>query len=383
MAEPGWNLVETPIRRSRPSRAQPTFNRGGAGWLDSRKDGLHEMSIQAYGPRMRFRVLGPLEVSAGAERIALGGPKQRSVLASLLVRPNQVVSADDLIDQLWGEDPPDTARKTLQSYVTHLRRALGPDRLEWRAPGYVLHLDPQELDAARFESLVRESRAVKGHPDRSAALYRQSLELWRGPAFADLGGDGALAAEAHRLEELRLEALEGRLAADLDAGRHAELIPELAALTREHPLRERLWAHLIVALYRSGRKADASAAFHHAREVLAEELGLDPSEELQGLHERILKNDPALEAPHERLRGYELVEEIGEGAFGVVYRAWAAAAGARGGDQSDPPCPQDRRRPHPRHPRSPPPPRPTHHCHLPPYLRRREDPRHNMPPSPQ
>jgi WD40 repeat protein/DNA-binding SARP family transcriptional activator len=271
---------------------------------------------------MRFRVLGPLEVSAGAERIALGGPKQRSVLASLLVRPNQVVSADDLIDQLWGEDPPDTARKTLQSYVTHLRRALGPDRLEWRAPGYVLHLDPQELDAARFESLVRESRAVKGHPDRSAALYRQSLELWRGPAFADLGGDGALAAEAHRLEELRLEALEGRLAADLDAGRHAELIPELAALTREHPLRERLWAHLIVALYRSGRKADASAAFHHAREVLAEELGLDPSEELQGLHERILKNDPALEAPHERLRGYELVEEIGEGAFGVVYRAW-------------------------------------------------------------
>src|SRR6266545_6389717 len=199
------------------------------------------MRVQAYGPRMRFRVLGPLEVSAGAERISLGGPKQRSVLASLLVRPNQVVPADDVIDQLWGEDPPDTARKTLQSYVTHLRRALGPDRLEWRAPGYVLHLDPQELDAARFVSLVHEAKAADGHPDRSAALYRRALELWRGPAFADLAGDGTLAAEAHRLEELHLEALEGRIAADLDAGRHGELIAELAALTAEQPLRERLW----------------------------------------------------------------------------------------------------------------------------------------------
>jgi len=271
---------------------------------------------------MRFRVLGPLEVSAGAERIGLGGPKQRSVLASLLVRPNRVVPADDLIDQLWGEDPPDTARKTLQSYVTHLRRALGPDRFEWRAPGYVLHLDPQELDAARFESLVQEAKAANAHPDRSAALYRRALELWRGPAFADLGGDGALAAEAHRLEELRLEVLEGRIAADLDAGRHGEVVAELAALTREQPLREQLWGQLMVALYRSGRQADASAAYHRAREVLAEELGMDPSEELQGLHDRILRNDPALEAPHERLRGYELVEEIGEGAFGVVHRAW-------------------------------------------------------------
>jgi WD40 repeat protein/DNA-binding SARP family transcriptional activator len=280
------------------------------------------MTVQAYGPRMRFEVLGPLEVSAGAERIGLGGPKQRSVLASLLVRPNQVVPADDLIDQLWGEDPPDTARKTLQSYVTHLRRALGPDRIEWRAPGYVLHLDPQELDAARFESLVQEAKATNQHPDRSAALYRRALELWRGPSFAGLAGDGTLAAETHRLEELRSEALEGRIAADLDAGRHGELIPELTALTNEQPLRERLWAQLMVALYRSGRQADASAAYHRAREVLAEELGLDPSEELRGLHDRILRNDPVLEAPHERLRGYELVEEIGEGGFGVVYRAW-------------------------------------------------------------
>ncbi len=271
---------------------------------------------------MLFRVLGPLEVSVDKRQIALGGPKQRSVLASLLVRPNQVVPAENLIDQLWGEDPPNTARKTLQGYVTHLRRALGPDRLEWQAPGYVLRVGPRELDAARFEVLVHEARAAKVRLDRASALYRRALEQWRGPAFADLPRDGPLAAEAHRLEELRLEAVEGRIAADLDAGRHDELIPELAALTREQPLRERLWGLLMVALYRSGRQADASAAYHQARQVLAEELGLDPSQELRGLHDRILRNDPTLQAPHERLRGYELVEEIGEGGFGVVYRAW-------------------------------------------------------------
>jgi WD40 repeat protein/serine/threonine protein kinase/DNA-binding SARP family transcriptional activator len=244
------------------------------------------------------------------------------VLASLLLHPNRVVPAEDLIDQVWREDPPNTARKTLQGYVTHLRRSLGPDRLEWRAPGYVLRVGPRELDTARFESLVLQAKAANARPDRAAALYRRALEQWRGPAFADLALDGALAGEAHRLEELRLEAVEGRIAADLDAGRHNEIIPELAALTREQPLRERLWGQLMVALYRSGRQGDASATYHRAREVLAEELGVDPSEELRGLHERILRSDLALQTPHERLRGYELVENIGEGGFGIVYRAW-------------------------------------------------------------
>jgi WD40 repeat protein/DNA-binding SARP family transcriptional activator len=271
---------------------------------------------------MQFTVLGTLQVLADGQPISLGGPKQRTVLATLLLHPNQVVSANDLIDQVWGEDPPDTARKTLQGYVTHLRHALGPERLQWRAPGYVLRVGPRELDAARFESLVREARAAEASPDRASVLYRRALEQWRGSAFADLSGDGAIAAEAHRLEELRLEALEARIEADLDADRHGELVPELTALTREHPLRERLWGQLMVALYRSGRQADASATYHRAREVLAEELGMDPSEELQDLHERVLRNDPALQVPHERLRGYELVEEVGEGAFGVVYRAW-------------------------------------------------------------
>ena len=271
---------------------------------------------------MLFRVLGALEVSVDGRQILLGGPKQRMVLASLLLHPNRVVSAEELIDQVWAEDPPHTARKTLQGYVTHLRRALGPDRLEWRAPGYVLRVGPRELDVARFESLVHEARAVNASPDRASALYRRALGQWRGQAFADLATDGAIAAEAHRLEELRLEALEGRIAADLEAGRHGELVSELTALTREHPLREQLCAHLMVALYRSNRQADASRAYHRAREVLAEELGLYPSQELKELHDRILRNDPALEAPHERLRGYELVEEIGEGAFGTVHRAW-------------------------------------------------------------
>jgi WD40 repeat protein/DNA-binding SARP family transcriptional activator len=271
---------------------------------------------------MQFRVLGTVEVLADGQPISLGGPKQRTVLATLLLHPNQVVHADDLIDQVWGEDPPNTARKTLQAYVTHLRHALGPDRLEWRAPGYVLHTGPRELDAARFETLVHEAKANHASLDHASTLYRRALEQWRGPAFADLASDGAIAAEAHRLDELRLDAMQARIEADLDAGRHAELVPELAALTHEHPLRERLWGQLMVALYRSGRQADATTTYHRAREIIADELGIDPSEELRGLHERILRNDQTLQSPHERLRGYELVEEIGEGGYGVVYRAW-------------------------------------------------------------
>jgi WD40 repeat protein/DNA-binding SARP family transcriptional activator len=284
--------------------------------------GVPETKVQAYGPPMQFRVLGALEVLADGQPIPLGGPKQRTVLATLLLRPNKVVPADDLIDHVWGEDPPDTARKNLQGYVTHLRHALGPERLQWRAPGYVLRVRPPELDAARFEALVHEAKATHASPDRASTLYRRALEQWRGPAFADLSGNGTIAAEAHRLEELRLDAMEARIGADLDAGRHGEVVPELTTLTREHPLRERLWGQLMVALYRSGRQGDASSTYHRAREVLADELGIDPSEELRGLHERILRNDQTLQSPHERLRGYELVEKVGEGGFGVVYRAW-------------------------------------------------------------
>src|SRR4029453_1165038 len=145
---------------------------------------------------MRFDVLGPLEVSVDDHKIPLGGPKQRKVLASLVLHPNRVVPAEDVIDQVWGENPPNTARKTLQSYVTHLRQALGADRLGWGSAGYVLHIGPGELDAARFESLLQEAMATDGHPDRAAGLDRRALKQWRGPAFADVAGGGGVPAEA-------------------------------------------------------------------------------------------------------------------------------------------------------------------------------------------
>jgi WD40 repeat protein/serine/threonine protein kinase len=282
--------------------------------------GLHDAKAVGYGRAVLFRVLGPLEVSVEHRQIPLGGPKQRSVLANLLVRRNQVVPAEDLIDQVWGDEPPDTARKTLQSYVTRLRKALGRERLEWRAPGYILHLDSGELDAARFELLLREAKAAAERPDTASALYRRALELWRGSAFADLGEDGLLPAEAMRLEELRMQAVEGMVAADLDAGRQADVVAQLESLIREEPLREGFWGQLMLALYRCGRQADALAAYQRARNVLADELGVDPADKLQRLHEQILRHDPALEAVHDGLRGYELIEEIGQGSIGVVHR---------------------------------------------------------------
>jgi WD40 repeat protein/DNA-binding SARP family transcriptional activator len=274
----------------------------------------------AYGPSVRFQVLGPLEVAGPDGPIALGAPKQRAVLAHLLVSANRVVPAETLIDRLWGEDPPETARNTLQTYVSHLRKALGPDRIEGRSPGYVLHVEPAELDSARFEHLLAEAREADGQADLVSTVLREALELWRGPAFADVARDG-LAAEIARLDELRLGALEQRIDADLAAGHHDDLIGELDGLTREHPLRERLWAHLMLALYRSGRQADALGAFQRARELLADELGVDPSPELVRLHERVLRQDPDLELVGTALRGYRLLDQVGEGAFGVVHRA--------------------------------------------------------------
>ena len=275
----------------------------------------------AYRAGMRFKVLGPLEVSRENGPIVLGGPKQRAVLAHLLVRANQVVPAEALIDQVWGDEPPEAARNTLQTYVSHLRKALGADRLEGRTPGYLLHVDPDELDSARFERLLNEARGTNGQADTAAAILREALGLWRGPAFADLAGEESLSGEIARLEELRVQALEERLAADLAAGRHGDVVAELESMTREQPLRERLWASLMLALYRSGRQADALAVFQRARQILADELGVDPSPELVRLQERVLRQDPDLEIQGEPLRGYRLLEQIGEGAFGVVYRA--------------------------------------------------------------
>lgn len=245
---------------------------------------------------MEFRLLGPLEVIDGEREIRLGGPKQRSVLAHLLIRANQVVPTERLIDEIWGDQPPEAARNALQSYVSHLRKALGAGRIQGRPPGYALKADPDEVDALRFERLVSEGRGqLSSDPGGAARTLSEALALWRGPAFADLVDEPSLAGEISRLDELRITATEDRVAAELAAGRHAEVIPELEALISRNPLREGLWAYLLLALYRSGRQGEALAAFGRVRRILAEELGIDPSPELARLHEQLLAQDPALD----------------------------------------------------------------------------------------
>ncbi len=282
-------------------------------------------TTSVYGRRVQFRVLGPLEVDAGDGPIPLGGPKQRAVLANLLIRANQLVPADTLIGEIWGEEPPEKARHTLQTYVSKLRSTLGDDRLQGRSPGYMLVVDPIDLDAARFDSLVRDAKqALPVAPTVAVATLEDALALWRGPALADLADVGeqrSLLAEAARLDDLRLEAQEDRIEGLLAGGAQAGAIGELEALLAHTPLRESLWGLLMTALYREGRQGEALGAFQRAREILADELGIDPSPELTRLHERILKQDPGLELRGEPLRGYRLLERIADGPTGTVFRA--------------------------------------------------------------
>ena len=234
---------------------------------------------------MEFRVLGPLEVLGDdGVPVPLGGPRPRALLAQLLLESNTPVSTDRLIDGIWGEAPPASAANALQVHVHALRAALGADRIVTRPPGYLLRVEPEELDAERFERLVAE-----GNPERLG----EALALWRGPALADLAHEPFAQADAARLDESRLGALEARIDADLAAGRHAALVPELEALVAAHPHRERLQAKRILALYRCGRQADALAAFREARSAL-DELGLEPSPELRALERQILEHDPTL-----------------------------------------------------------------------------------------
>ena len=248
---------------------------------------------------MDFRVLGSLEVVDGGREIPLGGAKQRAVLAILLLHAGEVVSVDRLVDELWGERPPDTATKTVQVYVSRLRKALGDGVLLTRGGGYLLDLDPKQLDANRFERLVAEGQAALARGDARTAgeLLRQALALWRGPPLADFAYDGFAQTEIARLDELRLAALEARIEADLADGRHAALVPELEALVSDHPARERLRGQLMLALYRSGRQSEALESYQDARRALAEELGLEPSRDLQALQRAILGQDPALDPP--------------------------------------------------------------------------------------
>ncbi|MGH2642188.1 MAG: BTAD domain-containing putative transcriptional regulator [Actinomycetota bacterium] len=274
-----------------------------------------------YRGAMRFRLLGPLEVDAGTIPVPLGGPKQRAVLAHLLLRPNQLVPSETLIDELWGDEPPETARNTVQTYVSHLRKALGEGRLLWRPPGYMLTIDPSELDSSSFDDLLREAKkALAVDPKLAVSLYDDALALWRGPALADVAAESSLLAEAARLDDLRLAAQEDRVHGLLASGQATRAVGETEALLARHPLRERLWGQLMLALYREGRQADALGSFQRAREILAGELGIDPSPELARLQERILRQDPELDLRGEPLRGYRLMEKIGEGPTGVVFR---------------------------------------------------------------
>ena len=247
---------------------------------------------------MRFRILGPLEVWTDTGWSGIGAPKWRALLAMLLLRPGQVVSTERLIAGLWGEEPPDRAANLVSIYVLRLRRLMGDPQgrtLVTRAPGYQLSVDADGLDAAVFESGVRQGRQAlaDGQAGRASAVLSEALALWRGAAMADVPASDLITAEADRLEESRLAALELRITADLRGGEPAPLIPELRRLMAENPLREGLWTLLLLALEDTGRRAEAVAAYGDARRVIADELGVDPGPELRQLYQRLLVADPA------------------------------------------------------------------------------------------
>jgi DNA-binding SARP family transcriptional activator len=245
---------------------------------------------------VEFRILGPLEVVDGDRIVALKGARARALLVLLLTSANEVVSADRLIDELWGANPPRQAGNALQYHASQLRKALAPaDPIVTRDPGYLITVGPDELDLLRFERLLADAQDAA--PAESARLLRDALGLWRGPALADLEHEAFTQAEIRRLEELRLVALERRIGADLELGHRAELVGELEALTREHPYREALRAQLMLALYRSGRQAEALGVYRETRRLLVDELGVEPGPAIQQLEQAILRHDPALEAP--------------------------------------------------------------------------------------
>jgi predicted ATPase/DNA-binding SARP family transcriptional activator len=240
-----------------------------------------------------IRILGPIEARADGEALPLGGLRERALLALFALSPGQTVSTDRLIDELWGEDLPANPSNALQALVSRLRRAVGSDTVVTRAPGYFLDVPPEAVDAARFRALV-EAAGNEADPAVRSRVFGEALSLWRGPALAEFPFEEFAQRESSTLEELRLAAIEGRIAADLESGGGAELVPELEQLVAANPLRESLRASQMLALYRAGRQAEALRAYAAARDVLGEELGIEPGPELRILEESILMQDASL-----------------------------------------------------------------------------------------
>jgi len=258
--------------------------------LDSRCDREVRSAVT-----FEFRILGPLEVEGDRGLVAVRGRRQRALLTVLLLEAGRVVPTDRLVDLLWGENAPKTATTSLQNSIAQLRRELGPEVLETRAPGYVLCVEPAQVDAHRFELMVRDARRA-GSEERQE-LLRRALGLWRGAALAEFTFEQFAQGEIRRLEELRLVALEQRIDADLELGRHGDVVGELEALVAEHPLRETFRRQQMLALYRSGRQAEALDAFQEARARFVEELGIEPGPELRQLQSEVLRHGAGVAAP--------------------------------------------------------------------------------------
>jgi DNA-binding SARP family transcriptional activator len=244
---------------------------------------------------LEFRLLGPLEVRDGEHAVSVPRQKQRALLAVLLLHAGRAVSKERLIDELWGEQPPKMAKGALENYVSQLRKVLGKTMLTTQPGGYLLQAEPEQIDVFRFERLIADAR--RENTEVRAAKLVEALSLFRGPPLADLVFEPFAEVEVLRLEELELAAREDLIEAELELGRHAEVISELEALIAKHPYRERLRAQLMLALYRSGRQVDALAVYQSARRTLVDQLGIEPSEGLQELEQAILRQDDALRAP--------------------------------------------------------------------------------------
>jgi DNA-binding SARP family transcriptional activator len=260
---------------------------------------------------LEVRILGSLEVWDGGNPLQLGGQRQRAVLAILAVHAGEVVPSERLITELWGESPPPTASTALQNAISQLRKALGPEIVETRSPGYRLGIEPSAVDSHRFEQLLHDAREAE--PQQRVALVQDALQLWQGPALGDFAYETFAQNEAARLEELRLHAVEERIEAELELGAASELVSELESFVRENPLRERPRGQLMLALYRSGRQAEALQAYQEARRSLVEDLGIEPTPALQQLHASILRQESALQP--------QAVPGAGEDRLGEIVRA--------------------------------------------------------------